>query len=298
MGIASTVRRPLIVKALALLMVALCAVAGAYWARRQAAEIRLVAKTVQLDGYALSVWDDGAGQPALVIEAGLACTKDLYERLHFDLSKRVRTITYDHAGIGASTPSANPRTLPSYVKELRELLAKLKVPPPYILVGHSLGGHIIRYYAHLHPQEVAGLVFIDHPHEDWFKHIRQTWPKDVADKYFEWWTPEGSTYKGVALTELLEYEHNCDLVRGILPPKDIPVLMFTANNEPHYQPGEIARDQRKWAELQASLIAHVQDAKHIVDWEIGHVGYREKPEMFAREIGAFIDKVAARAPEP
>ncbi len=256
-----------------------------------------ISEEVELDGYTLSVRDYGTGRPALIIEGGLACTKELYTGLQVDLSQKTRVISYDHAGIGDSTASGNPRTLPYYVEELRSLLGHKSISPPYILLGHSLGGHIIRYYAHLYPKEVAGLIFVEHPHEDWFKYIRATWPKEDLDAYFEWWRPEGSDYEGTALKELLLYEKNCDLVRGILPPPDIPVLMFTGSANRHYHPDELERDRVKWTEMQASIIEDVTDAKHIVDWETGHVPHREKPALFEQEIAAFIDKVRATSEE-
>ena len=269
---------------------ACCLLIGiAYWFVAQ--PLNLKSEKVSLDGYSLSVRDYGRGRPTLIIEGGLACTKELYTGLQADLAKTTRVISYDHAGIGESTPSANPRTLPFYVQELRAMLARKGVPPPYILLGHSLGGHIIRYYAHLHPEEVAGLIFVEHPHEDWFKYIRKTWPKKDLDKYFEWWTPKGSNYKGTALEELLHYEENCDLIRGVYPPQDIPVLMFTGSANAHYQPGAIERDRKVWSDLQASLLRGVKDARHIVDWETGHVPYRQKPELFEREISAFVRKI-------
>lgn len=250
-----------------------------------------VAETVPFDGYQLTVRDYGSGSPTVIIEAGLACDKDLYTQLQFDLAKETRVIVYDHPGIGESTPRDQPRTLPNYAQELQALITKKQLKPPFILVGHSLGGHIIRYYTNLYPEDVAGLVFIDHPHEDWFRHIRRTWVPAEQERYFKWWRPEGSTYKGTALKELVTYEENCDLVRGIYPPSNIPVLMFTGSADMHYEPAAMERDRKEWASLQASIIAGSTDKKHVIDWETGHVPHRQKPELFEREIRAFIVKI-------
>lgn len=53
------------------------------------------------------------------------------------------------------------RTIPRMVSELATLLERGNVPPPYVLVGHSFGGLLIRAYAHLRPREIAGLVLVD-----------------------------------------------------------------------------------------------------------------------------------------
>lgn len=249
---------------------------------------------IDFEGYSLAVRDLGSGSPTVLIEAGLACDKDLYKRLHADLARKTRVLSYDHAGIGDSTPRDAPRTLPNYALELERLLKKKKLEPPYILLGHSLGGHIIRYFAEQHPDDIVGMVFIEHPHEDWFSHIRKTWSQEDQEKYFAWWTPEGSRYEGTALEELVAYEQNCDLVRGIYPPPEVPVLMFTGNAGRHYNPKAKDSDRKLWADMQASLLEDVREKRHIVDWDTGHVPHRQKPELFAEEIGAFIDEVRKR----
>ena len=41
------------------------------------------------------------------------------------------------------------------------LLETLKIKPPYILVGHSLGGLYMQLFAKTYPNQVAGVVLID-----------------------------------------------------------------------------------------------------------------------------------------
>lgn len=54
------------------------------------------------------------------------------------------------------------------VESLRAVLREAKLPPPYVLVGHSLGGLIVNFFARLHPTEVSVVVFVE-----------ATSPKDV-----------------------------------------------------------------------------------------------------------------------
>ncbi len=60
-----------------------------------------------------------------------------------------------------STPVPQPRTLGDLVGELHELLRAASVPKPYVLVGHSLGGLLVQLYGQTHPEQVAGIVFVD-----------------------------------------------------------------------------------------------------------------------------------------
>jgi pimeloyl-ACP methyl ester carboxylesterase len=60
------------------------------------------------------------------------------------------------------------RVAPDLVEDLRALLLRADVMPPYVLVGHSFGGLLVRLFAHCHPEHVAALVLVDTMHEDQF----------------------------------------------------------------------------------------------------------------------------------
>ncbi len=245
---------------------------------------------IDLGDYRLSVRDWGHGEPTVIIEGGLDQAKHKYFLVSFFTSHIARTIAYDHAGIGESTNSPNPRTLPYYVEELRILTKKKKLQPPYILVGHSSGGHITRYFSYLYPDEVAGLIFIDVPHEDWFRYIRENWSREEIEDYFKWWYPVNPDLTDTATLEKLNYEENCNLLRGKKIPENIPVLMFTGNNVRHFRKhAEGSKDDMKaWADLQKSLIRDLDNAKQIIDLETGHYPFKDKPTMVVSEINRFI----------
>ena len=110
-------------------------------------------------GGTVSYRDLGSGEPIVVIVSGMSVKKDNYYELQRRLSSEARIISYDRPGIGGSTPNSEPRTLPYIDKDMKAILEGLGATPPYILIGHSLGGHIVRYYVHQHPGEVAGVVY-------------------------------------------------------------------------------------------------------------------------------------------
>ena len=250
-------------------------------------------ETIDFGDYSLSVRDWGKGDPTVIIEGGLNQYKHKYFLISFFTSGITRTIAYDHAGVGDSTQNHDPRTLPNFVEELRILMKKKKLNPPYILIGHSSGGHIIRYYTYLYPEEVAGLIFIDSPPEDWFKYIRENWNKEVYQKYFKWWYPEDPDMSNIKIVERLQYESNCDLLRGKTIPETIPVLMFTGNNVRHFRKDEAGKkaDMKAWAAMQYSLVKNLDDANQIVDPGIGHYPFKDKPVMVINEINGFVKKI-------
>lgn len=85
-----------------------------------------------------------------------------------ELAKLSRVCSYDRAGFGWSDAGPMPRTADRIAGELRTLLDRAGVPPPFLPVGHSFGGLVALVFAHRFNSEVAGLVLVDPAHaEDW-----------------------------------------------------------------------------------------------------------------------------------
>lgn len=99
--------------------------------------------------------------PVLVFESGLGSGGGAYQMLFPLLAGKTTGIAYDRNGLGDSESDSTVKSDKDVVTRLHGLLQALKVAPPYILVGHSLGGPFIRLFAAVYPNEVAGLLFID-----------------------------------------------------------------------------------------------------------------------------------------
>ena len=68
---------------------------------------------------------------------------------------------HDRAGIGLSQPAPTPRTTDDQVTDLHDLLAAAGLTPPYVLVGHSVGGWNVMVYGGRYADDVAGAVLVD-----------------------------------------------------------------------------------------------------------------------------------------
>jgi len=77
------------------------------------------------------------------------------------VAKITRVCTYDRAGMGYSEAGPLPRTAEQFAKELHTLLQRAGIPGPYVLVGHSLGGLMVRVFVHEYAANVAGVVLIE-----------------------------------------------------------------------------------------------------------------------------------------
>jgi pimeloyl-ACP methyl ester carboxylesterase len=120
-------------------------------------------RLVDVGGFRLYIRTFGAGSPTVVIEQGIGDAGRVWGGVIDTLSKETRVALYDRAGYGRSDPGPTPRSCDREVAELSELLVATPVDPPYIVVGHSLGGMNALLYASEHSNQVDGLVLLDPP---------------------------------------------------------------------------------------------------------------------------------------
>ncbi|HWZ18995.1 MAG TPA: alpha/beta hydrolase, partial [Ktedonobacteraceae bacterium] len=126
-------------------------------------------KLIDVGGYRLHLYCTGAvypGSPTVILEAGLGGTSLEWSKVQPGVASFTHVCSYDRAGHGWSDMGPLPRTDKRIVTELHTLLARAGVPGPYVLVGHSSGGLIMRLYASTYLEQVAGLVLVDSAHED------------------------------------------------------------------------------------------------------------------------------------
>ncbi len=116
---------------------------------------------IDIGGFCLHALVQGEGAPTVILEPGLGGFALQFAHIQPAVAAFTRVVAYDRAGQAWSDPSPNPRTPVFMVGELKMLLDRLDLQPPYILVGHSFGGLLARLYAGFRTEEVAGLVLID-----------------------------------------------------------------------------------------------------------------------------------------
>ncbi|HEX3821856.1 MAG TPA: alpha/beta hydrolase [Candidatus Sulfotelmatobacter sp.] len=108
----------------------------------------------------------GEGTPTVILDSGLGDTYASWRKVQPEIAKFSQVCSYDRAGLGYSTPSPDARTSNVIARELHGLLQSANIVPPYVLVGHSMGGYNVRLYASLYHNEVAGMVLVDSSHPD------------------------------------------------------------------------------------------------------------------------------------
>lgn len=125
-------------------------------------------RMIAVDGVQMRVWTAGiegrkAGQAVIVLEAGAGADLETWKPIFSQLSGIGPVIAYDRRALGQSEADTATPTFTRTAQTLQAVLQALKVPPPYVLVGHSLGGVFIRGFASMYPGETAGMVYLDVP---------------------------------------------------------------------------------------------------------------------------------------
>jgi pimeloyl-ACP methyl ester carboxylesterase len=140
--------------------------------RRVAREFPPPGKLIDIGGRRIHLDCRGAGTPVVVFESGLDVGGSLaWSRVHHAIAGFTRACVYDRAGIMWSDPHDGPQNGELIAQDLHAVLGKAGERPPFVLVGHSLGGPYVMTYTKYFGSEVAGIVFVDASHPDQAKRL-------------------------------------------------------------------------------------------------------------------------------
>jgi pimeloyl-ACP methyl ester carboxylesterase len=121
----------------------------------------------------------GSGSPTVILEQGGGMPAIGWMKIQPQIAQFTRVCSYDRAGYGWSEPGPMPRTIPRMANELKALLDASGEKSPYVMVAASLGGPIVRLYAELYPNDVAGMTLVDAAHEDQQRRAQSVQPPEL-----------------------------------------------------------------------------------------------------------------------
>lgn len=218
-----------------LLFASACTAATPAPVRRSAARPQpapqAIRRQVTVDGRAIAYEVAGTGGPTVVLESGLGDSRKPWDSLYLDVARFTRVVRYDRAGYGASAERRDAATLAAMAADLHGMLTAARLEPPYVLVGHSLGGAIIRAYAHQFPAEVAGMVFVDPLTEQMLAHLT---PEQLKEGLAEQDRASASGPPGLRA----EWDHlkgetlaNFPELRSFSRPPEVPMVLLIAGTD-------------------------------------------------------------------
>jgi len=149
--------------------------------RRATKDFPVPGKLVDIGGRRIQIDCRGAGTPTVVFEDGLDMGGSLsWAGVHDSIARTTRACAYSRAGVMWSDASTGPQTGKTVAEDLHLALAKAGERPPYVMVGHSLGGPYIMIYTKYFGPEVAGLVFVDASHPEQPARVKSLTPMTLA----------------------------------------------------------------------------------------------------------------------
>ncbi len=250
----------------------------------------------------------GAGTPTVIVDQGggisieksfLAPVRMGWAKVFEALTRTHRVLMHDRAGLGWSYEPTKPRSCSQLVKDLRALLRYADIGPPYLLVGHSIGGFNVRLFASQYPQEVAGVVLVDASHPDQWTRFGRLIPRpapgepSALQKFRQ--KPDPSL-----TPERIDYVNSADEVRtaGSLGNKPL-IVLSRSPNAPRAPglPADIAAGlEQVWSDLQRDLLNLSTRSTQIVATHAGHQVQLDEPQLVTEAILKLLRDT--RAPPP
>jgi pimeloyl-ACP methyl ester carboxylesterase len=253
----------------------------------------------------------GTGSPTVVFVSGRSDRSDIWKGVSPAVAKFTRVCAYDRPGTvtitgdkveaSRSTSVPQPITPKDGVADLHALLTAAKVPGPFVLVGHSYGGLIVRLYASTYPSDVVGLVLIDTLTEFLYDALT---PKQQAI-----WIRLNSNYSPdldrVTVQERTDFLKTFEQMRGASPLRSMPAVVLTTDQPYDFKsliakgvlPSDTPLDLGSTV-FQAHLtgqkiLARSLHAKQITNTHAGHYIHTEQPKLVIDAIKEVVDKVRA-----
>jgi len=232
----------------------------------------------------------GEGNPVVVFVSGLGPTMDDFFEIQNKISKTTQTFCYDRAGVGKSEPFNNDRSLENISSELKELLEKVKISKPFILVGHSRGGLIARFFANKYPDKICGLILIDPalPEHRSMKRSQRTDKEKVEfDAFYNSFCTDSIKYSATIRSEFNAADSAS--ISGKNFPSNIPITIIASN--------KITKDKYSKADTKIKvdlLNAYLKTApqiKLILTNKSGHFIHEDEPKLVVKEILLMINKL-------
>ncbi len=280
---------------------------------------------ISVDGHRMHVYCTGKGSPTVILEAGLDDFSIFWSQVQPEIAKSTRVCSYDRAGLGWSEPSPYPRTSETMVKELHLLLANSSNDAPYVFVGHSFGGALVRLYAHSYPDEVEGMVLVDAAPDDLFVRL-PFWRNAIEGKLGLYgtlapmssfgllaFTPGSIPDRGMPDDALAQYraiavstdyfhtgiaeneafEGNLAQVRNAnIDLGDIPLIVISRgywDSIAGFSEIENQQAWRVWNEMQSELLSLSSNSKHIIATESEHHIQLQQPELVTEAIEELVE---------
>lgn len=213
----------------------------------------------------MALYPSGSGRPVIVLVAGYGGDHRTWRDVQPRLSRFARVVSYDRLGSGTSTPSKRPRVASNFVEELREALAKAGFEPPYLLVGHSYGGAMVRLYASRYPGEVDGLLLVDPAMEGFYRRAEVEAPHAYLHELEALQAEADATDSEALRRDFLGLETSMQQLRvaPVISDENIVILSAAEMDLPERLRAVWLDEHARWAKAVGATHVHVKSGHRI-----------------------------------
>lgn len=261
------------------------AVCSVYLVVSTAAAQPLIDRQIPIDGTTIHLRCGGVrppGVPLVSFEAGAFNTVETWGRVQPEVARFARTCAHDRPGRGLSGLPPAGLDAHGYVRLLSRTLRAAGEPPPYVLVGHSMGGLIAQLFVVDRPDEIAGLVLVDSSHPGQSARLARL--------------PSGS-----ALTpgppppapgpEVVSFEAFAAALGSQPPRVTRPVAVLSRSRWTNGSDGPDDRARLAvWQDLQRELAASAPGARHVIATDAGHYVQNDAPALVIDAVRRIIER--------
>ena len=221
---------------------------------------------VDAGGHKLHLNIQGNGSPTVIFENGTADFSFIWTLVQPEIAKFTKAVSYDRAGYAWSEPGPLPRTSKQICFELHTALLNAGIQPPYILVGQSFGGFIVRAFARYYPNEVVGMVLVEAIQENQRIFMGGDTPQLIRSFAQGRTVPEPQAFftaQADTSTQAITLNTEIDPLFNKLP-DSVQKMQIWAQSQPHFIPAVQA--EMDWSpEDVANLYTHTDEPAYMLD---------------------------------
>ena len=246
-------------------------------------------ETALVAGTSMNYVVAGQGPVTVVLESGLGDNLATWESLHKRLSRTLRVVAYDRAGLGQSEQNVYSRSPEQMATELRGLLREAGIPGPYVLVAHAESAFAARRFAALYEDDVRALVLIDPHHEG----MADLWESMDEKSWRRFWQQKKEFFSRLPGMVSSEFSVYADIIEsgglpGLTPVPSQPTYVLTSGRSRLEATwvGESQQGRDAWTSMHARWVEGMPDGQHLAFTASGPNIHHEDPDGVARVIEA------------
>ena len=236
-------------------------------------------KIIEVDGHALEYEVSGEGSPCIVLLSGERVPMQFWDKARALMDGIGTVLTYNRPGVGKSSKPTSQQSADVVSSTLHQLLEKLDLEPPFLLVGHSSGGLLANLYARLHPAHICGVVLVESSHPE--QVARLEGHLSLIPRFFQWLGNRNPN------RDFHPSEENGQFINESGPFPELPLIvisgakkMWITSNSAHSIHLE---NQKELAQL-------TQHGEHIVAEHSGHLVPFTEPEIVSDAVESLAKK--------